>query len=126
MSQLLDVLSLIFLLGGGFFTIVGAVGVLRFPDFYTRIHAAGVTDTLGADLILIGLLIQAPGFMVAMKLFMILSLFLLTSPVATHSIAHAAYAGREAPMTGKLLLRQNVPLPLHTPNDEATRKEQNV
>ncbi|MEM6746606.1 MAG: monovalent cation/H(+) antiporter subunit G [Pseudomonadota bacterium] len=112
MSALLDVLSWILLVAGGGFTVIGAVGVLRFPDFYTRIHAAGVTDTLGADLILLGLLLQAPALGVAIKLGMIISLFLLTSPVATHSIAHAAYAGREAPLTGKLLLRQNVPLSL--------------
>ncbi|MEO1658055.1 MAG: monovalent cation/H(+) antiporter subunit G [Pseudomonadota bacterium] len=123
MSQLLDVLTLILLVSGGVFTVIGAVGVLRFPDFYTRIHAAGVTDTLGADLILFGLLLQAPGFMVAIKLVMIIGLFLLTSPVATHSIAHAAYAGREAPLTGKLLLRQNVPLSLERTEQAGTDKE---
>ncbi|MEO1042387.1 MAG: monovalent cation/H(+) antiporter subunit G [Pseudomonadota bacterium] len=124
MSQFLDVLSFVLLLAGGLFTIIGAVGVLRFPDFYTRIHAAGVTDTLGADLILLGLLLQAPGFMVGIKLFIILALFLLTSPVATHSIAHAAYAGREAPLTGKLLLRQNVPLQLDRGVQDGVDKEQ--
>jgi len=126
MSQALDILSWILLVGGGIFTVIGALGVLRFPDFYTRIHAAGVTDTLGADLILLGLLLQAPGFMVAIKLIMILSLFLLTSPVATHSIAHAAYAGREAPLTGKLLLRQNVPLAAERLDEDDVVKEQDA
>jgi len=126
MSQALDILSWILLVGGGIFTVIGALGVLRFPDFYTRIHAAGVTDTLGADLILLGLLLQAPGFMVAMKLIMILSLFLLTSPVATHSIAHAAYAGREAPLTGKLLLRQNVPLAVERLDKDDAVKERDA
>lgn len=126
MSQALDILSWILLVGGGIFTVIGALGVLRFPDFYTRIHAAGVTDTLGADLILLGLLLQAPGFMVAIKLIMILSLFLLTSPVATHSIAHAAYAGREAPLTGKLLLRQNVPLAAERLDEDDVEKEQDA
>ncbi|MEM6913062.1 MAG: monovalent cation/H(+) antiporter subunit G [Pseudomonadota bacterium] len=126
MSQLLDVVSLVLLVAGGLFTIIGAVGVLRFPDFYTRIHAAGVTDTLGADLILLGLLLQATGFMVGIKLFLIIALFLLTSPVATHSIAHAAYTGREAPVTGKLLLRQNVPLSLDRLGDDSVDKEQDA
>ena len=110
MNVLLDLLSWVTLLAGGFFVIVGAVGVLRFPDFYTRLHAAGVTDTLGADLILLGLLLQVPDVMTAIKLILIMFFILMTSPVATHSVAHAAYAGREAPLTGKLLLRQNVPL----------------
>lgn len=110
MDLVLDLVSFVLLLGGGFFVVVGAVGVLRFPDFYTRTHAAGVTDTLGADLVLLGLLLQSPDAMTAIKLLLIFFFIALTSPVATHSVAHAAYAGREAPLTGKLLLRQNVPL----------------
>ena len=112
MDLALDILSFLLLLAGGFFVIIGAVGVLRFPDFYTRTHAAGVTDTLGADLVLLGLLLQAPDAMTAIKLVLIFFFILMTSPVATHSVAHAAYAGREAPLTGKLLLRQNVPMPI--------------
>lgn len=112
MDLALDILSFLLLLAGGFFVIIGAVGVLRFPDFYTRTHASGVTDTLGADLVLLGLLLQAPDAMTAIKLVLIFFFILMTSPVATHSVAHAAYAGREAPLTGKLLLRQNVPMPI--------------
>lgn len=110
MATVFDVISWLLLVSGGFFVIIGAVGVLRFPDFYTRTHAAGVTDTLGADLILVGLLFQVPDGLTAAKLGLIIVFFLLTSPVATHSVAHAAYAGREAPLTGRLLLRQNVPI----------------
>lgn len=124
MGLVLDLLSWLLLLGGGFFVVIGALGVLRFPDFYTRTHAAGVTDTLGADLILVGLLLQVPDAMTAIKLLLILMFFVLTSPVATHSVAHAAYAGREAPLTGKLLLRQNVPLPLdREPGNERVETE---
>ncbi|MEM1380332.1 MAG: monovalent cation/H(+) antiporter subunit G [Pseudomonadota bacterium] len=115
MTLVLDLLSWLCLLGGGFFVIIGAVGVLRFPDFYTRMHAAGITDTLGADLILVGLLFQVPDAITAVKLLLIIVFFVLTSPVATHCVAHAAYAGREAPLTGRLLLRQNVPM---APEDE--------
>ena len=115
MAVALDVLSWLLLVAGGFFVIIGSLGVLRFPDFYTRMHAAGVTDTLGADLILQGLLFQAPDGITAVKLLLIIGFFLLTSPVATHSVAHAAYAGREAPLTGRLLLRQRVPLRMDEP-----------
>ncbi|MEE4211934.1 MAG: monovalent cation/H(+) antiporter subunit G [Parvularcula sp.] len=108
MAFVLDLLTFILLIAGGAFVVIGAIGVLRFPDFYTRTHAAGVTDTLGADLILLGLLLQAPDAMTFIKIILVLLFFVLTSPVATHSVAHAAFAGREAPLTGKLLLRQHV------------------
>ena len=64
MSLLLDVVSALMLLGGAFFVTVGGIGVYRLPDFYTRLHGAGVTDTLGAGLILLGLSLQA-GFSLA-------------------------------------------------------------
>ena len=54
-----DYLSLVLLAGGSFFCVVGAIGLLRLPDFYTRLHGAGIIDTLGAGLILVGLMMQA-------------------------------------------------------------------
>ncbi|HEY9531031.1 MAG TPA: monovalent cation/H(+) antiporter subunit G, partial [Burkholderiales bacterium] len=68
MSALLDAASWILLAAGGFFCIVGGIGVLRMPDFYTRLHAAGVNDTLGAGLLLLGLILQAGWSLVAAKL----------------------------------------------------------
>ncbi|MEJ2178493.1 MAG: monovalent cation/H(+) antiporter subunit G, partial [Gammaproteobacteria bacterium] len=59
MELILDILSWLFLLGGSFFCLTGALGLLRFPEFFSRIHAASLTDTLGASLILIGLMLQA-------------------------------------------------------------------
>ena len=68
----------------------GGVGLLRFPDFYTRIHAAGVTDSAGAGLILLGLLLQATGWATAVRLLIIMLFLALTGPTATHILAHAA------------------------------------
>ena len=59
MTLLVDIASWILLLGGGFFLLVGGIGVLRLPDIFTRMHAAGITDTLGAGLVLLGLIVQA-------------------------------------------------------------------
>jgi multicomponent Na+:H+ antiporter subunit G len=73
------------------FCIVGAVGMLRMPDFYTRMHAASVVDTLGAGFILFGLLLQAGFTLVAVKLLMIGALLLFASPTAGHALARAAY-----------------------------------
>lgn len=90
MNAVLDYASWICLAAGGVFCLIGAVGLVRMPDFYTRIHAASVTDTLGAALVLLGLALQAGLTLVTVKLVMIALLILLTSPTATHALAKAA------------------------------------
>lgn len=92
MSAALDALSWVLLVAGGAFCIIGAAGLLRMPDFFTRMHAAGVTDTLGAGLILLGLLLQAGLTLVTVKLAVIGLLIFFTSPTATHALAKAALA----------------------------------
>ena len=98
-----DILSWTLFLVGGFAVAAGAVGLVRFPDFYTRLHAAGVTDTAGAELIILGMLLQAPNWIVAVKLVFIGIFLGLTSPVATHAIAHAAHMVGFKPMLGDRL-----------------------
>jgi multicomponent Na+:H+ antiporter subunit G len=90
MALLLDALTLILLLGGVFLGISGAIGVIRFPDFFTRLHAAGVTDTLSAGLILSALMLQAGPTLISVKLLFVLLLLWYTSPVASHAVALAA------------------------------------
>lgn len=90
MSAVPDLASWILLAAGGLFCIVGGVGLLRMPDFYTRMHAAGVVDTLGAGLILAGLVLQAGFSLAAVKLLVIGLLIFFTSPTATHALAQAA------------------------------------
>jgi multicomponent Na+:H+ antiporter subunit G len=89
-SLWLDVASWACLVAGGAFCIVGAVGMLRMPDFYTRMHAASVVDTLGAALVLLGLLLQAGLTLVGAKLVVIGLLLLVASPTATHALVRAA------------------------------------
>lgn len=96
-----DLLSWACLLAGGFFGIVGGIGILRFPDVFTRFHAAGITDTLGAGLILLGLMLQAGWSLVTVKLLLILAFGLVTSPTATHALAKAALHGRVKPLVHK-------------------------
>ena len=84
------IVSGIFLLTGAFFAVVGALGIVRFPDFFTRLHGGGVTDTLGAGLILLGLIIQAGFSLVALKVLMIFVFLMVTSPTACHALAQAA------------------------------------
>ncbi|MDX1374875.1 MAG: monovalent cation/H(+) antiporter subunit G [Burkholderiales bacterium] len=89
---LLDLASWVLIVAGGAFCIVGAVGLLRMPEFFTRTHAASVVDTLGAAFILVGLMLQAGFSLVTVKLIAIGVLLFFTSPVATHALARAALA----------------------------------
>ncbi len=90
MTIVIDALSWALLVAGGLFCIVGAIGMLRMPDFYTRMHAASVTETLGAGFILVGLVLQAGFTLVAVKLVMMGLLIFFVSPTATHALARAA------------------------------------
>lgn len=90
--------SWVLLMAGSFFCISGAVGTLRFPDFFTRMHAAGVTDTLGAGLILIGLMLHTHWDLVLLKLIFILLFTLFISPTASHALAKAALHSGLKPM----------------------------
>lgn len=91
MALAVDIASLVLISAGAFFILVGAIGIIRLPDFFTRIHAAGVTDTLGAELVLLGLILQAGFSFLAVKLFLVGAFIFFTSPTATHAIANAAY-----------------------------------
>ena len=94
-------ISAIFLLIGSFLCISGGVGILRFPDFYTRMHAVGVTDTLAAAMILIGLILQSPNSLVLIKLLIILVVTLFINPTASHALAKTAIHNGLMPMVNK-------------------------
>ena len=96
-----DVVSISAILVGLFFVVVGAVGVLRLPDFYTRLHAAGMTDTLGAELVIVGLIIRSGFTLDSAKLLLIGAFLLITSPTSTHAIANAAHASGLKPLLGR-------------------------
>lgn len=90
METVLDIFSWSCLITGSFFCLTGGVGLLRFPDFFSRIHSASLTDTLGASLILIGLMFQAGWGIVSAKLILILVFSLLVGTTASHAMAKAA------------------------------------
>ncbi len=101
-ATLLDALSWVCLLTGSFFAIVGGIGLLRLPDFYSRIHGGSITDTLGAGLVLLGLMFQTGDWLVLFKLSMILFFLLLTSPTSAHALSKSARAhGVEPLLAGK-------------------------
>ena len=83
-------LSWFCLVSGGLFCIVGGIGMLRMPDLYTRLHASSVIESLGAGLILLGLMLQAGLSLITLKLLTLLLLLFIASPTATHAIARVA------------------------------------
>ena len=85
MSMALDIASLVLLVLGSFFCITAGVGLIRMPDFYTRAHSASILDSMGSGLILLGLALQAPDYLVAVKLFFIFFFLLVTSLAAVHA-----------------------------------------
>lgn len=108
MEAVLDGLSWAAIVGGLFFMLVGTFGVLRMPDVYTRLHAAGMTDTMGAGLLLLGMALQtvvdmmhgeSQYWLVLVRLVFVYGFLLLTSPIATHALARAGLAGGVEPWT---------------------------
>lgn len=99
--MLVDILSWVCLTLGSLLGIIGGIGLLRFPDFYTRLHAAGTTDTLCAALFLFGLGLQIGLTLASLKLLLIFMFLYLTSPTASHSLANAAMIGGLKPVLGK-------------------------
>jgi len=96
---ILDVASALMLLGGGTFAVIGGLGLVRFPDIYTRLHAGGITDTLAPLLIIGGLLLQSGISVLSFKLLLILLFLLFTTPTASHATARAAIAAGLKPVT---------------------------
>ena len=88
---LANVVAMVLMTAGGVFCVIGAIGMLRMPDFFTRAHAGSVVETLGAGLILAGLIVDAGFTLAAGKLVILGAFIFFASPTATHALAKAAY-----------------------------------
>ena len=106
MTMAIDILSWIFLTAGGAFVFIGGVGALRMPNLYTRMHAASLTDTMGAVLVLGGIMLQAGLTLATIKLAAILLFLLLTSPTASNALASAAIISGLQPDEGPVRARE--------------------
>ena len=109
MQTVLDIASWVLLSLGGLSVLIGGIGALRMPDLYTRMHAASVTDSMGAILIISGIMLQAGLSLATIKLAAILLFLLLTSPTASNALASAALlAGKKpgAPLPNEVEARQ--------------------
>ena len=91
MEYLAEIFSWIFILLGSFLILVGSIGLIRLPDFWSRLHGASITDTGGVLFLLIGMMIQAGSIWIFLKLVAIGIFLFISSPTASHAIANAAY-----------------------------------
>ncbi|NOX40900.1 MAG: monovalent cation/H(+) antiporter subunit G [Alphaproteobacteria bacterium] len=89
-ETIIYILSWVFIVSGSFFAIIGAVGTVRFPDFWSRLHAASITDSGGMILLLLGMGLQAGLSLISVKLLIIGVFLFITGPTATHAVANAA------------------------------------
>ncbi len=115
----LDIASLVLLILGSFFCITAGVGLIRMPDFYTRAHSASILDSMGSGLILLGLALQAPDYLVAVKLFFIFFFLLVTSLAAVHALAQAVNLVGVNPTLATIVSR----LPKNTKNGTSTGED---
>lgn len=90
---MISILSDICLLLGGLFTLTGAIGLLRLPDFYTRLHAASVTESLAAPLLIIGVMLNTGFTLDSAKLVLIILIMVVANPTVTHALCRAAAHG---------------------------------
>ena len=109
MGTLLDLLSWVLLTIGGAFVLVGGIGALRMPNLYTRMHAASVTDTMGAIAVITGVMLQAGLSLVTIKLAAILMFLLITSPTASYALASAALLAGIKPDAGSAADLEDAP-----------------
>lgn len=97
----MQILAVVLIIGGTFFLTVSAIGLLRFPDFYSRTHAVGKSETLGTILVLSGLAVYNGWELSTVKVLFILVFVLIANPTATHAISRAALRSGLQPWTGK-------------------------
>ncbi len=90
LDTIVQILSWIFILGGSVFVIIGAIGALRFPDFWSRLHAVSITDSAGVILLIVGMCLQGGLTLITVKLLIIGVFLFITGPTATHAVANAA------------------------------------
>jgi multicomponent Na+:H+ antiporter subunit G len=86
---------------GALLALIGTIGVLRFPDFFTRLHAASITDTAAVTLLLTGMAFLAPSWLIVVKLAAIWLFIFLTGPTGSHALANAAHTAGLQPVIGR-------------------------
>ena len=98
MEQAIYIFSNFCIIAGIFFMFSAALGIIRMPDFFTRLHPAGIADSLGAPLFLLGIAIQNGTTLFSGKILLLILFMLITNPTACHALAKAALYGGLKPL----------------------------
>ena len=99
MEIIIDLASWALFIGGSIFLLIGAVGLIRLPDMFTRMHAAGIIDTMGVGMFFVAMILQAGMTLVSIKIFLIVLFLMFTLPTTTHALARAAVAAGLKPIS---------------------------
>ena len=97
MELIIDLASWAMFLGGSAFLLIGAIGMIRLPDMFSRMHSVGIIDTLGTVMLFVGMMLQAGLTLVSVKIFFIILFLMFTGPTATHALARAVMAAGQKP-----------------------------
>jgi len=122
MELLIDLASWFFFIVGSAFLLIGAIGIIRLPDIFSRMHGAGIIDTMGTAMLFSGMLLQAGLTIVSIKLFLILLFLMFTSPTSTHALARAALDAGLKPLVGNDALDVKKLAKIKKVNKERKRK----
>lgn len=95
-----EIVSGVLLIIGASFNLIAAIGILRFPDIYTRMHAASKTGTLGSGVMMIAIAVASAEFDVVTRALAGVVFFVLTAPLSAHLLARAAYCAGVRPWEG--------------------------
>ncbi|GJM09205.1 MAG: hypothetical protein DHS20C11_14810 [Lysobacteraceae bacterium] len=101
MTLVVEWLSNLMLLIGGFFVLTGGIGAIRMPELYSRMHASSLTDTMGSMMVLGGLAVKAGFTLVTLKLGIVAVFLLFTSPVSAYALGNAALVAGYRPLADK-------------------------
>ena len=97
LTPIIDIAVWIMMLGGAFFILAGSIGLIRFPDFWSRLHAASIMDSAGVILFIGGMMMHSGFNLVTVKLAIIGVFLFITGPTATHAVANAAFISGSRP-----------------------------
>ena len=101
-----EIIAALFILSGSVFFVGSAIGMLRLPDFYSRIHASGNSETLGCMLSFIGLIIYEGLTITSLKMALVFTIVFLANPIGSHILGKAAYKSGHRVVTAKDLVEE--------------------
>jgi multicomponent Na+:H+ antiporter subunit G len=98
-EMMINIASWGLIIGGSVFILIGAIGMIRLPDIFSRIHGAGIIDTMGVVMLFVGMILQAGLTLVSIKIIIIILFLMFTLPTTTHALARAALDAGMIPLS---------------------------